>query len=94
VFLEMATKTTKKITKKAPVKKVPHLYKERNPDCHKMTGKFVGLYVMFALTTIAFAAIAVWLFFFSSDILAKYEKVVKNNGNGNNCQVVEEETEE
>jgi len=88
----MATKTAKKTNKKS-TRKVPHLYKERNPECHKMTGKFVGLYVLFALTTVAFAAIAVWLFFFSSDLLMKYEKMDPNCRAGNCQQVSSDDTE-
>ena len=71
----------------AKTKKIPHLYKERNPDNHKIAGKFVGLYVLFALTTVAFAAIAVYLFFFSAKMLEKYEAIDPACRNGR-CQVI------
>jgi len=70
----MATKITKKTNKKAS-KKIPHLYKEHAPDNHKITGKFVGLYIMMAIATIVFAAISVWMYFSWSDLLMKYEKI-------------------
>ena len=83
----MATKSTKKTNTKS-TKKIPHLYKERNPDNHKVTGKFVGLYVLFAITTIIFAAMSVFLFFFASDILNKLEKIDPACRNGNCQQIV------
>ena len=81
-----SSKTTKKNNKKS-TSKVPHLYRERNPECHKCTGKFVGLYVLFAITTIVFAAMSVFLFFFASDVLNKLESIDPACRNGN-CQVV------
>ena len=79
-------KTTKKTNRKS-TKKVPHLYKERNPDYHKISGKFTVLYVLFALTTIVFAAISVYLFFFASTVLNKYESIDAACRNGN-CRVI------
>ena len=59
--------------KKASTSKIPHLYKERNPECHKISGKFAGLYIMFAVTTLIFAAVAIYFFVFSVDIQNKYD---------------------
>ena len=70
----MATKTVKKTNKKS-TSKVPHLYKDRSPECHKITGKFVYLYITFALTTLIFAAICVFMFFSYSELFQKYEKI-------------------
>ena len=71
-----AKKTVKKPTQKAkPTSKVPPLYKPRNPEMHKITGRFVGLYVMFAFTAIAFAAMTVWLYIFSVEMLNRYEEI-------------------
>jgi hypothetical protein len=82
-------KTTKKPTPKSkPTSKVPHLYRDRSPDCHKITGKFVWLYVLFALTTIVFAALAVYLFFMSSDLLQRLERINPDCREGN-CVVVD-----
>lgn len=81
------TKSTKKTAKKTNNKKIPHLYKENNPDYHKISGKFVGLYIMFAVTTVVFAAMAVWLFFFASEVLNKYEAIDATCRNGK-CQVI------
>jgi nitrogen fixation/metabolism regulation signal transduction histidine kinase len=87
----MATKTVKKTNKKpATTNRVPHLYKERNPECNKITGKFVWLYVIFALTTLAFAAISVSMFFAYSELFQKYEKIPADCRAGN-CQVVRPE---
>jgi len=86
VFLEMATKKVNKTNKKS-TKRIPHLYKEHNPECHKMTGKFVVLYILFAFTTVAFAALAVWLFIFGTDMLNKYEAIDPACRNGN-CQQI------
>ena len=69
----VAKKTTvKATTKKAQGKGL--LY-ERYPEEHQATGKYKFFYCMFALTTIIFAAVAVWLFIFSSEILGKYESI-------------------
>ena len=74
-------------TKQKSTKKIPHLYKERNPDNHKITGKFTILFVLFAITTLIFAIMSVYLFFFASQILDKYENIDAACRNGN-CQVI------
>ncbi len=80
----MATKkaaatTTKKTTaKKATTAKrgsskklpLPLLRDEQRPS-----GKFAYLYVVFACTTLIFAATSVYLFYFASTILNKYEEI-------------------
>lgn len=85
----MATKkatTTKKTTAKKPVAKkttvkakrtslpVGIIY-EKYPEEHQATGKYKFFYCLFALTTIIFAGLAVWLFIFSSEVLNKYESI-------------------
>ena len=82
-----AKSTTKKTNKKSITKKVPHLYKEKNPDSHTITGKFTVLYIIFAVATLIFAAISVYLFFFSSQILEKYENIDAVCRKGN-CQLI------
>ncbi len=84
----MATKPNRtKNTKTSAAKKIPHLYKERNPDNHKMTGKFIWLYAIFAITTLIFASLAVVLFFGYSDLLNKYEEIDPACRNGK-CQQI------
>ncbi len=66
----------KKSSGKARIaQKAKVLYKERNPERHVVTGKFVFFYVLFACTTLFFAILAVWLYVFSSEMLNKYESV-------------------
>jgi hypothetical protein len=67
--------TSKKPSKSTNSKKMMHLYKERNPEYHQITGKFMFLYFLFAVTTLIFAAVSVWLFFFSSELLEKYKAI-------------------
>ena len=75
----MAAKTVaKNATKKTPAKstsKIPGLYKEKHPECHKITGKFTFLYILFAVTMLVFASVTVWLFFFSTELLNKYNSI-------------------
>ena len=94
------TSAKPKTVSKAPVKKattarrIPHLYKERNPECHKISGKFAGLYVMFAITTLIFAAVAIYFFVFSVDIQNKYDDLrddVQRDKNSQNAEAEEPE---
>jgi hypothetical protein len=76
----MATKktTAAKTTNKKPAsaaRKVPHLYRERHTENHQIKGKFIGLYILFSITTLIFAAMSVWLFIFSTQILNKYDAI-------------------
>ncbi len=64
-----ATKTTKRRVS------AEMLYKERNPERHQATGKYKFFYIMFACTTLFFAALSVWLFVFASETQNKYEAV-------------------
>ena len=69
-----AAKTTKKTTVKAT--RVPAgIVTERRPEEHVATGKYKFFFAFFALTTVMFAAICVWLFVFSSEILNKWESL-------------------
>ncbi len=76
-----ATKrTTAKVSKsskkgvKARLKSVP-IYRERKPENHQVTGKYKFFYVLFACTTIFFAALSVWLCVFAIDTENKYESI-------------------
>lgn len=83
----MATKTAtkKKTTTRKPVtKKVSKksdlpigIYKEKHPENHVVTGKYKVFLVMFGVLMVAFAALAVQLFVFSSNLLNEYEKTVE-----------------
>ena len=73
-----STTTAKRATtaKKPATKQLPiSLHKERNPDSHKVSGKYTFFYVLFACTTLIFAALAVRFFMISSDLLNKYESI-------------------
>lgn len=83
----MATKTaTKKktTTRKPAAKKTSKrselpigIYKEAHPENHVATGKYKVFFVMFGILMVAFAALAVQLFVFSSELLNKYEEAVE-----------------
>ncbi|MBQ8157363.1 hypothetical protein IJ102_03180 [Candidatus Saccharibacteria bacterium] len=66
----------KKTTARKNASRMPmYLTKEKYPNEHQVTGKYKFFYCLFALTTIIFAVLAVWLFVFSSEILNKYESI-------------------
>ena len=105
----MATKTTAKkkttaskggkptVSKaKRAVKNLPvGVYAEKNPDSHKVTGKYTFFYVLFACTTLIFAGVATWLFNFSSELLGKYESIQTCARNHTKCEIryIEDEEE-
>ncbi len=60
---------------------------EKCPENHKATGKYVFFYVLFAATTILFAALSVWLFVFSSEVLNKYQEIETCARNHTSCEV-------
>ena len=60
---------------------------ERRPECHRVTGKYTFFYVLFACTTLLFAGLSVWLFNFSSELLAKYESIETCARNHTTCEV-------
>lgn len=70
-----AKKTTAaaKKTKRSISPKV--LYTERHPERHQATGKYKFFYILFACTTLFFAALSVELFVFASEVQNKYEEV-------------------
>ena len=51
------------------------LYAEKNPEKHQATGKYKFFYILFACTTLFFAALAVELFVFASEVENKYESI-------------------
>ena len=65
-------KTTKK-TKRA----IPHLYKERHPESHSVTGKYTFLYLFFAACTLVFALTAIYLYSVAHDIVKRYDNFVQ-----------------
>ena len=69
------TTTTKVVSNKKSVNLPVGVLAEREPDNHKVTGKYTFFYVLFACTTLIFAGVAVWLFVFSSNLLNKYESI-------------------
>ena len=70
-----SSKSTKKGVSSRSKTVVRALYREKYPENHRITGKFKFFYVLFACTTIFFAALSVWLFCFASDTLNKYESI-------------------
>ena len=79
---------TRVSSKKSTIKNLPvGVYAEKNPDSHKVTGKYTFFYVLFACTTLIFAGVATWLFIFSSDILGKYESIEACARNHTKCEV-------
>lgn len=51
------------------------LYAEKYPERHQATGKYKFFYILFACTTLFFAALSVELFVFASEVENKYESV-------------------
>ena len=90
----MATKTaTRKkttTTKKPSARKASSksdllpigIYKENHPEKHIATGKYKVFFVIFGVLMVAFAALAVYLFIFSSNLLNEYEKAVECQNSG------------
>ena len=77
------TTKAKKVVKNLPV----GVYAEKNPDSHKVTGKYTFFYVLFACTTLIFAGVATWLFIFPSELLGKYEAIETCARNHTSCEV-------
>ena len=73
------TTTAKKSTtaSKSSVRRISAkaLYTEKNPERHQATGKYKFFYILFACTTLFFAALSVELFVFASEVENKYEEV-------------------
>lgn len=81
-----ATKTT---TKKTSAKKATlpvSLVRESYPEAHVATGKYKFFFAFFAITTLLFAAICVWLFVFSSEVLDKWESL-KTCARNDTCEI-------
>ena len=93
----MATKTAtkkktstsaKKATSAAKKVNLPiGLYKESCPENHIMTGKYKFFFVLFGVMMVLFAAMSVWLWMFSSELLVKYQKIETCARNGETCEV-------
>ena len=67
--------TTKKAAAKKPVAKKSTVKSKKSLPVGVIYEKYKFFYCLFALTTIIFAGLAVWLFIFSSEILNKYESI-------------------
>lgn len=81
------------LDKKKSKAKFIGLYRERCPEAHIIKGKFIFLYVLFAATMLVFACLTVWLFFFSTALLEKYEKI-DICARAGDCRVITEDGEE
>lgn len=93
-----ATKKKSTVSKRtaATKRKLPiGVYKENYPDCHVATGKYKFFFVLFGVVMVLFAAIAVWLFIFSTELLEKYESIETCARNHTSCEVryVEDDTD-
>lgn len=70
-----AAKTVKKVAPTKKPKLPVGIVTEKNPEDHLATGKYKFFFAFFGITTIMFAAICVWLFIFSSEVLEKWESL-------------------
>ncbi|GEM_PF-1306700 len=85
-----STSTAKHSTAKKSMKELPiSLFDEKRPDEHQVSGKYTFFYVLFACTTVIFAAVAVRFCMLASDLMNKYESVEVCARN-HNCKVVRE----
>jgi hypothetical protein len=66
---------TQKLQKSPKTKKIPHLYKERHPEKHTITGKYTFFLVLFSITTFTFALLSIYLYYFAEDLLKKYDSI-------------------
>ncbi len=94
----MATKKTatkkKTTTKKAASGMSLGVYKESNPECHVITGKYKFFFALMSAAMVIFAAIMVWLFIFASEILEKYQRIETCARNHTSCEVRIKDEEE
>ena len=85
-----ATKTKGVAKKTQHHNKMIGLYKEPCPEAHIIKGKFVFLYILFACTMLIFAGLTVWLFFFSTALLERYE-AIDVCARAGNCEIIIED---
>ena len=78
-----ATNTKKRVSAKV-------LYKERYPERHQATGKYKFFFILFACTTLLFAALTVELFVFSTELQNKYESIDACARTHKKCSVTSE----
>ena len=95
----MATKTTATKKKTTTKKKAPRdfsvsLYKEKNPECHVITGKYKFFYFLLSALVVLLMGVTGWLFVFSSEILVKYQSIETCARNHTSCEVRVRNTEE
>lgn len=80
------TKPTKAPAQPAKVKRVQRVYKERYPDHHDITGKYVFLYMFFAFCTLIFALTTIYLFSTAHDIIRRYDSFIRTTQENNVTQ--------
>ena len=73
---------------KSKLSKLPvSIYKEQNPEKHKLTGKYKALFVFLSVGLGVFAAIAVWEFAYSVKLLEQYQRIEACARIGERCEV-------
>ena len=83
-----AKKSTTTVKRSTAKNKLPiGIYKENYPEDHVATGKYKFFFVLFGIMMVLFAAISVWLWMFSSELLIKYQKIETCARNGESCEV-------
>ena len=72
---------------KSKLSKLPvSIYKEQNPEKHKLTGKYKALFVFLSVGLGIFAAIAVWEFAYSVKLLEQYQRIEACARIGERCE--------
>ena len=83
-----AKKATSSVKKSTAKNKLPiGIYKENYPEDHVATGKYKFFFVLFGVMMVFFAALSVWLWMFSSELLVKYQRIETCARNGETCEV-------
>ena len=87
-----SAKTTKK-TKKSTNKRAPQTAVQGRsaPTNPRAAGKPGRLYIIFAIATLSFAVLSIYLLFFANDIFEKYDKLNRTCRSNNGSQVIDTE---
>ena len=73
---------------KSKLSKLPvSVYKEQNPEKHKLTGKYKFLFIFLSVGLGIFAAIAAWEFAYSVKLLEQYQRIEACARIGERCEV-------
>ncbi len=82
-----ATKKTKParaaVASRPAPQRLQRLYKERYPDRHDLSGKYIFLFLFFALTTLIFALTTIYLYSVAHDIIRRYDHFIQYNMENN-----------